>query len=180
MRIHFPERFQNELRDKLGIESEDVFDAILHHDAEETHEIDGLILGFHQKYFPQIPNPYYLLVNGQIADDELKVQMAWKIFPSLSESIEEYSPLELLEMFAMEFGLPIAIGDVKRRFFFDESVNIRREDWRDSIVIENPLGHEYVQQIFTKTEEYEGEIRLTCALGVCIDIDRYRTWMANE
>ena len=180
MDIHFPEEYQQELNDKLGVAPEEILDVIHKPDKIDLPTIDGLSLMFFLKRVPQMPQPYYLLVYGQFVDDQFRVHMAWKIYPSLDDRMADLQPVELLEVFAQKFGMPVSLGPVQRRFFFDETVQMPQENWRESIVVENPDGHEYVQQIFTRADEVNGEIHLRCALGLCIDVDRYRTWMANQ
>lgn len=180
MDIYFPSEYQQELRDKFNIDPQEVLDVIHAPEKLDLPTIDGLELSFFLKYVPQMPQPYYLLVNGQFVDDHIRVHMAWKINPSLDERIADLQPIELLEIFANRFGIPVNIGSEQRRFFFDETVILPPENWQEQISVENPEGNEFVQQIFTKAEEKDGKIHLRCALGLCINLDQYRAWIGNQ
>ncbi|MCF7804451.1 MAG: hypothetical protein K9N46_09435 [Candidatus Marinimicrobia bacterium] len=180
MEINFPKAFQDELSEKLGILPEDVTDTLHQPDQSETLKVDTLQLTFATKFIPQTPAPYFILAYGQQLHDQLQVRMAWKLSPSLGKNLITVSPIELLRQFALEYGLRVIIGQETRRFYLDETIRIDTEATQETIAIQNPENHEYVEQIIAKTERSDKGYQVKCALALCIDIDRYRTWMANE
>ena len=179
MDYEFPAAFQEALSDKLGIVPEDVVDTLRFPDQSEDLIADDLRLSFHTKMIPQHPHPYISLAYGQPSDDRFRVRMAWKLYPSLGEQVTNLSPLELLRTFAGEYGLPVIIGEEERRFYLDETIRVDSDDAQNAVTIRNPVGHEYVEQIIAKTERCNGYSQVRCALGLCINIDKYRTWTAQ-
>jgi len=175
--IIFPEKFQDELNDKFQINPSDVYDTISTPDRKETQQIDDeLTLAFFVKEIPQMPEPYVLLVYGEQTETTFEVSMAWKILPQVMPEAKVLAPIELLREFANRFGLQITLGEHTRKIFFNTDILMSESS---ELAIDNPEGHEYVQQIFTKSTSFDDIVRVHCALVMCIDIDFYRIKMMN-
>lgn len=174
MEINFPEDFRQELSGKLEINPDDVTDTLTSPDKTDQITMGDLSIHIASRRIPQIPSPYYLLTYGQVNDDRLQVNMAWKLSPDLHPDIERVSPLNLLEVFAREYGLKLRIGSKTSPFFLEETLYLTPEEWERGVEVQAPGEHQYVQQTFLKTERDEQGRRVDCALAYCIDIDRYR------
>jgi len=176
MKIDFPKDFQQELEGKINVRAEDVFDTLQSPDKTDRVSMRDLELHFALKRFPQLPEPYFLLAYGKKEEDQLQVNMAWKLRPDLHPEIERISPLNLLETFARKYGLALTIGSKTSPFFSEESVYLSQEEWERGVRVQSPKEHQYVQQTYLRTEIDDRGRRLDCALAYCIDIDRYREW----
>jgi|GEM_PF-1683464 len=175
--IVYPEKFQDELNEKFQINPSDVYDAVKNPDRREAQQIDEeLTLAFFVKDIPQMPEPYTLLVYGEQTAAAFEVSMAWKILPQVMPEAKQLAPIALLKEFANRFGLQITLGEHSRKIFFNTDILMSESS---ELAIENPEGHEYVQQIFTKSTSFEDIVRVHCALVMCIDIDLYRIKMMN-
>jgi len=177
LKADLPEAFQQELREKFDLRTEDILDTVRDPEMEDRLVLNGLELGFFQKYIPQSPAPYYMLVYGRRLGSKLQVNMAWKIRPNFHQDIHSPSPLDTLEEFARQYGLEISLAETRDRFFLNRTFVLENGSEGEGLRIHNPEGHEYVQQIFTRTSELEGKTVIECALAMCIDIDLYRSGM---
>ncbi|HKJ68619.1 MAG TPA: hypothetical protein VKA68_11730 [bacterium] len=177
--IHFPEKFRQELYDKLRIPGTDILDTVRVPDSSQQLSVDDLQLHFYWKFFPQQPRPYYILAYGQMEGATLHLHMGWKIAPDIHTAVDELTPLDLLRVFAEKYGLDISLGDHRTKFICNETIVVD-DPVTHGIQIHNPEGHAYVQQIFTKTIPRDEGVQVVCALGLCINIDYYRTDMFVE
>ncbi len=176
--IHFPDEFRQELYDKLRIPGSDILDTVHAPGSEQQVITDDLALRFYRKYIPQQPDSYHILAYGQMEGTTLHIHMGWKIAPDIHPAVESLTPLELLKVFAEKYGLEISLGAIRAKFICNETVVL--DEPSKSIRVHNPEGHEYVRQMFTKSFPGDEGVRVLCALGLCINIDLYRTDMFIE
>lgn len=177
--VELPEAFEKELRDKFNLHPEDILDTIREPEAEERLVMDDLELDFFQRYIPQSPAPYHVLAYGRRIDNILQVNMAWKLQPDFSRTIRSGSPLDIIRKFAMHYGLEISFFGNKSRFFLNRKFIMPNDNKDQDLRIHNPEGHEYVQQIFTRTLQQQQKTVVECALAMCIDMDLYRSAMVT-
>jgi len=175
MDIQFPEQFQQELSDKFLISPMDVLDTIQSPDSFQKVQLDDLTLHFYLKEIPQTDEPFYLLAYGRQEDDTFMLDMSWKLQRDWYPDLNDLTLVELLGEFAGTFGLPVSINGETQQFYFDREFRVPVNNWQNTIHISNPENHDYVQQIFTKQYLTDETVVIRCALGLCIDIDRYRT-----
>jgi len=177
--VDLPEAFERELREKFALEGEDILDTVREPDMEDRLVMDDLELRFFQRYIPQSPAPYDMLVYGRRLDGSLRVNMAWKIRPGFLQDTHSDSPLDTLEAFGRRYGLEISLPGGRERFVLNRTFELDPDEKGEGLRIHNPEGHEYVQQIFTRTTQRGGKTVIDCALAMCIDIDVYRAAMST-
>ena len=126
--------------------------------------------------------PYLLAIFTLRKDNNLFVQNAFKVYPTLVSNIEDKNPLELLEHFANQFGLKIRIaGSEYKKFFIKERILIGSFSLEPNklITVDNPENHNFIT-VSTLKIETGIERTINCALCFCIDINLYSRWVRSK
>lgn len=180
-RIIFSELFKNECECKLQIIEDQVRQVIANPDETETVKFDDLELIFFIKKLPHLESENFILVCSHLKDENLLVDLAFRILPELVDEIKTIQPIILLQELALKFGLTIRIGQQHNKFIFRESISLKSsQDLKKLIEIMNPYNHSFMQSIFIKINQ-KGNIKIAnCALAYCIDSDKYMAWLMGK
>jgi hypothetical protein len=109
---------------------------------------------------------FIMLVGGLRDGFKLSVQQAWRIYPTRVDLAGAYTPIEMLQRFANEYGAEIEVGNKKGHFF------LFAERPPDGFKYEAPSDKPTEVMVSHFTQQ-RGGIPFAAML-VAVDLDKYR------
>ncbi len=181
MSIIFTELFKKECRDKFQITETQVQEAIISPNEQQVAKFDELEVRFFVKQMLHAGGKYYLLVCTRWDGSNLLVDLAFRIPTELADEAKTLKPIILLQQLALKFGLTIRVGQQLNKFIFRELIPIELSNEPTKLVeVINPENRSFIQSMFIRIEQQRNEKIAHCALGYCIDSDKYLSWLIGK
>lgn len=112
----------------------------------------------------------YILASGNLNENSLTFDFAFKLPPQIFSLVNLNNPLEMLLMFAEQYGLTNIVGTHQGKFIPNASIIIPRNSKVKLIEIKNPDRHKYISSNIHKTVEKNNHIEIKLKLLFSIDI----------
>ncbi len=178
MRIKYTDYFRNEASTKFGIRPAHVEGLV--RQPEKTQNVileGGQELKFYAKQITSIHIPFTLIAFGRLVNDELNVDMAFKLYDDLISNFNQTQPVQMLYELANVFGLEVTVGKLTTNFIFSQSIIIEEGAAANLVSIANPLDHSYAGSMLIKQSSEGEKIKVDCTLVFCIDTTEYLEYL---
>jgi len=180
LRIEFGASFSDIAEKELQISRKDVIRTVTNPLISQIILIDDLeVLLFLQK---EKEADSYLLIIGQRKNNVLYVRSScFKILPSLLEETMTNEPILLLQQLALNFGIPMRVGERIGKFFFRERVPVAK-DFKGLSVIEilKPKELKEINVISSVFFKLSSEGFAEFAIGFNIELNAYSLWLKGQ
>lgn len=174
----YTELFQRECENRFGITRDIVRDAIAQPDKEQRLASQGLTLVLYSKKIQGVND--YVIVSTHAQGQDLMVDLAFRLKKKLIEEVGTTLPFSLLQALAIQFGLPIKIGDRESKFFYNEIIPTVSGDIKKVLRIKNPFGKSLISCIWIRILHNNMGFLAQCALVFCIDLRAYTSWVEGK
>jgi hypothetical protein len=179
MKIEFTNSFRDIAEKEMGITEKDVIETVTNPMRKQRILFDELEILFFIKKIGKTES--YVLVMGQKKGDVFYVRgSCFKIPASFIEEINSEEPLILLQQLALNFGVPIRIGEAVGKFFFREKVfipkGLKRFEVFSILRPEVPRGLHVISSVFVKFKKDSVE----CAVAFSIEVAAYLKWLTKK
>jgi hypothetical protein len=174
----YTELFQRECENRFGVTRDLVRDAIAQPDKEQRLASQGLTLILYSKKIPGSDD--YLVVSTHVQGQDLMVDLAFRLKKDLVDEAKTTLPFPLLQALALQFGLPVKIGDREGKFVYNEIIPTTSRDVKKVLRINNPDGRPLVSSIWVRMLQNNMGFLAQCALVFCIDSQAYASWLEKK
>jgi hypothetical protein len=173
--LEFRDLYTKESKQEFNISPEEAADAIRKNNRYQRIVLEGGKSVFLFAYIPPKKNDAYLLVYANEEGDKLVVMWAFMISTSLCPEIHLLSPLQILERFAGQFGLPLRVGQLESKFILAHRIEVTGSAKVFEIV--NPENHDFMTCFLLRIDKVDKHSFANCRLMFCIDKPQYLTWL---
>lgn len=178
MQINFSKTFLEQFSQKLDIRPKHAEDAIQHKDQVEVMVVGDLRIAMFLKRVILPNREFTLLVGGRQVADNLTVEFAFKVLPSLYSG-ESATPLSVLRKLADRFGLDLTIGSVTSKFVIKQQIICNNLDPTTLVSLRTQGKPSFVQVLYLKPVAASPPY-VDCALCFCINTDEYGKWIQQK
>jgi len=169
--------FKDVCNDKYGIRTQHAEDAIEHADDTSRINEEGIQIRVHRRHIAG-ERPYELVViESEKRGGDRCIDFAFKATDALLEGAAKERPIRLVEALAERFGMTIAIGGRKAKFYHQEKVPVFETDPRKYLSIDNKKGHSFSPLTYLRTESMGAKLLASCVLCFCVDNKAYGKWL---
>lgn len=170
MTIIYSDLFTKHCEKWFGIKRDDAQKTMLEPDFQQKLVSQGLQMRLYLKLFGK----QYLLVISHYDGANTNVQLAFKLKSEWIEQIADKNDiLKIVQSFAMQYGLPLKIGQQSGKFIYNELIPIRRADLTNIMFFHNPSKHKFIANTMIRVVNPAGQYYAQCAIAFCIDVDEY-------
>ncbi len=174
----YTELFQKECENRFGITRDLVRDAIAQPDKEQRLASQGLTLILYSKKIQGVED--YIVISTHVQAQDLMVDLAFRLKRELIEEAKTTLPFSLLQALAIQFGLPIKIGDRESKFFYNEVIPTVSGNIKRVLRISNPFDRPLISCMWIRMLHNNMGFLAQCALVFCIDLQAYTSWLEGK
>jgi hypothetical protein len=164
--------------DGLGFTGTQIGNTCEHHTDTSVFKWEYLQVLIFRRAF----DSYSDIVGIGISADPWETVFGFRVFSDLCDKpLGELTPLQIVELMAERFGLPITVGDKTGKFFSKQEVEITKVGHPGSntdqlIYVHNPSNRFYA---LTRAVEIKEDV-VRIALLFAIDTLQYREWVYDH
>jgi len=179
MNIYFSDWF-NRFAPEFGIRRNHVERAVL--DPDKTKDVipdDGLAIKFFCKHITQTTPPHWLLVYcRQEQNEDLSVDMAYRLYSDLHPDFGSLTPTEMLYELTQRFGIEVEVGEQKRKLILQETIEAAPGQNEIPLTkIQGSQGSEPISSMYFRIREDEGRRVFDCVLVYSLDTEKYLAYL---
>lgn len=166
--ITFSQLFEAESMNKFHIAKSSARECLENPDRLEKATFDELMFVFATK---NINDNFLLLVIALEKNNELNIEIAYKVTNNLENGLNLRNPLYIFEKFINEFGLEVKIQDLTKKLILLQKINIVSDGTTNLVSVLNPNNHNYyLSQMF----RVNSDKTIDCALVYALDENLYQ------
>lgn len=180
MNIQITDFIRKEAIFKYNLFGNDIISTVDNSDYSQDIEGADFSVRLFLKYFKKEEEEFYILVQGFVQDEQIRVDTAWKIYSDLIEEFTPSEPIKILQSLADKFGNTVHIGNITGKLIYHQTIPVESNDMTKIMGVDSIKGHSFIQQILVKLNETGNNRSVECAIAYCIDTTNYIEWLNSH